>query len=218
MLELKSLKDKHKGQDIYVIGSGPSCNFIDASFFDNKISVGTNQTYRKFKSNYIVRKEHKLLQDTLNNHKGIVLVSKSNCGSGATIKTENYKNTDKLCVYDHLPNNNSLNLKQFDNINQLIVSYSTIITSIHLAYYLGAKNIILVGVDHGTLDGKMTFDGYYKDIKETVWKDWNQYKNWLKKINQDTVAIKNKMKQLGVNIYSLNPFINFKLEGHKYES
>ena len=64
----------------------------------------------------------------------------------------------------------------------------------------------------------MTFDGYYKDIKETVWKDWNQYKNWLKKINQDTVAIKNKMKQLGVNIYSLNPFINFKLEGHKYES
>ena len=92
MLELKSLKDKHKGQDIYVIGSGPSCNFIDASFFDNKISVGTNQTYRKFKSNYIVRKEHKLLQDTLNNHKGIVLVSKCNCGSGAPIKTENYKN------------------------------------------------------------------------------------------------------------------------------
>ena len=113
---------------------------------------------------------------------------------------------------------NSLNLKQFDNINQLIVSYSTIITSIHLAYYLGAKNIILVGVDHGTLDGKTTFDGYYKDIKETAWKDWNQYKNWLKKINQDTVAIKNKMKQLGVNIHSLNPFINFKLEGHKYES
>jgi len=217
MLELKSLKDKHKGQDIYVIGSGPSCNFIDASFFDNKISVGTNQTYRKFNSQYIVRKEHKLLQDTLNNFEGITLVSKLDCGCGKIINRRNYENESNLCIYDHLENVFKINLKAFEKENHLCVSHSTITTSIHFAYHLGARNIILVGVDHGMLDGKMTFDGYYKDIKETAWLNWDDYKNWLKKLDRDTMAIKQKIQSLGVKVYSINPFINFNLEGHKYE-
>lgn len=217
MLELKSLKDKHKGQDIYVIGSGPSCNFIDPSFFENKISVGTNQTYRKFKTDYIVRKEHKLLQDTLDNHQGVTLVSKLNAGSLQTIDATKYKNTERLCVYNHHHNNISkINLSAFDKEDFLCISFSTITTSMHFAYHLGAKNIILVGVDHGTLDGKHTFDGYYKDIKESPWGNWNQYKVWLKQLNKDTIAIKQRINQLGTNVYSLNPFINFSLEGHKY--
>jgi len=217
MLKLIDFKDKHKDQDIYVFGSGPTCNFIDPSFFDNKICVGTNQTYRKFKSEYIVRKDHKLLQETLDSNESIVLASRLNYGSGAEIEIEKYNNTDNLCIYDHLINTETINLKEFDNINKLVVSYSTITTSIHFAYYLGAKNIILVGVDHGILDGKITFDKYYNDIKETEWENWQLYKNWLKKINKDTIELKQKINQLGVNVYSLNPFINFQLEGHKYE-
>lgn len=82
---------------------------------------------------------------------------------------------------------------------------------------MGAKNIILIGVDHGCLDGKQTFKDYYKDIKETAWNDWQQYKGWLKNLDNDTIKIKTKLSSLGVNVYSINPFINFKLEGHKYE-
>ena len=74
-----------------------------------------------------------------------------------------------------------------------------------------------MGVDHGTLDGKQTFDNYYKNIQETAWSNWEQYKDWLKKIDNDTLKIKAKLTNLGVNIYSINPFINFKLEGHNYE-
>ena len=74
-----------------------------------------------------------------------------------------------------------------------------------------------MGVDHGTLDGKQTFDNYYKDIKERHGLIWDQYKDWLKKIDNDTLKIKAKLTNLGVNIYSINPFINFKLEGHNYE-
>lgn len=217
MRKLKEFKNKHKGQDVYVIGSGPTCNYIDSSFFENKISIGTNQTYRKFKSDYIVRKEHNLLQDTLNNFKGITLVSKLDCGSKKPINVGNYENTSNLCVYDHLKNVIKINLTAFEKEDHLCVSLSTITTSIHFAYYLGARNIILVGVDHGMLDGKMTFDGYYKDIKETCWSNWNQYKDWLKTLDQDTIKIKQHIQSLGVKVHSINPFINFKLEGHKYE-
>ena len=39
---LVDFKDLHKNEDIYVIGSGKSLDFIDNSFFDNKVVTGTN--------------------------------------------------------------------------------------------------------------------------------------------------------------------------------
>lgn len=219
MIELISLKDKHKGEDIYVFGSGPSCDFIDSSFVENKITVGTNQTWKKYNTNYLVRKEHKLLQETLDNFKGITLVSLGNRGElPLIIKLDEFKNKENLCIYKHLQLNCSkVNFGAFEREDYLTVSYSTITTSIHFAHYLGAKNIFLVGVDHGTLDSKATFDGYYDDVKQTEQKDWNSYKRWLKGLDKDTIAMKNKLHSLGVNVYSINPFINFNLEGHKYE-
>lgn len=218
MLDLVDFKNKHKGQDIYVIGSGPSCNFIDPSFFDNKITIGTNQTFRKYDTTYIVRKEHSLLQETIDNYKGIIFVSLGDCGTvSKKLNTDKYTGLDRVCMYAHFQNNLTIDLKAFDHLGHLCVSHSTITTSIHLAYHLGAKNILLVGVDHGTLDGKHTFDNYYKDIKESPWANWDQYKSWLRGIDNDTLKIKAKLSSLGVNIYSINPFINFSLEGHKYE-
>jgi hypothetical protein len=33
------LKDIHKGHDIYVVASGASADFIDQTFFDNKLAI-----------------------------------------------------------------------------------------------------------------------------------------------------------------------------------
>ena len=40
-----TLKDKHVGQDIYVLGSGMSMNFLSPNFFEGKISIGTNSIW-----------------------------------------------------------------------------------------------------------------------------------------------------------------------------
>ena len=215
MENISKFKNIHKGEDIYVIGSGPSCDFIDSSFLENKISVGTNQTYRKFNTDYIVRKEHSLLKTTLDNSDSKVIVAKLNCDSGVPIDTK--KNINKLYYFDHLINVSKIDLKAFNKPNHLVVSDSTITSSMHFAYHLGAKNIILIGVDHGILDGQHTFKDYYKNISETPWKNWGQYKEWLNKLEKDTIVLKEKLKSLGVNVYSINPFINFKLEGHVYK-
>jgi len=215
MENISNFKNIHKGEDIYVIGSGPSCDFVDVNFLQNKISVGTNQTYRKFETSYLLRKEHLLIDDTLNNSKSKVIVAKHNCGNGKVIDVD--QKTDRMYYFDHLRNVHKINLSAFDIDNHLVVSDSTITSSIHFAYHLGAKNIILIGVDHGLLDEKHTFDGYYKTIKETPWGNWEQYKNWLNILERDTLLLKKKLSSLGVNVYSLNPFINFKLEGHVYK-
>ena len=41
-MELQELRGKHEGETIWVLGSGPSLNFIDPAFFADKIVVSTN--------------------------------------------------------------------------------------------------------------------------------------------------------------------------------
>jgi hypothetical protein len=221
MLELKSFKNKHKGEDIYVFGSGPTCNYIPSSFVEGKITVGTNQTWRKYNTNYVVRKEHNLLQKTLDGYNNVVLISEWDCGNqhgGCKIDATKYNKANNLCVYNHLHNDcSSINMSCFDKESFLCVSWSTITTSMHFAFYLGAKNIFLVGVDHGTLDGLSTFKGYYEDTSEISGKSFEQYNNWLTKIDAQTIVVRDKLVSLGTNVYSINPFTSLRLEGHSYK-
>ena len=103
--------------------------------------------------------------------------------------------------------------------NSLYVSFSTITTGIHLAAYMGAKNIILVGHDCGTLNGECNFTAYHtKQTRGLVWKNEKDYTKWLLDIEGITIELKKTLQEkYSCNICSLNPFINFNLEGNIYE-
>lgn len=223
MIELDKFKNIHKDSDIYVIGSGPSVNFIDPSFFDNKITIGINQIYKKIKTTYLVRKEYALLQDILKNVKdSIHFISQGNCGgkgnSNYDFIKKNYKDNKNIVVYKHNINNSAVFPDKLPT-DGLVVSWSTITTGIHLAAYMGAKNIILLGHDCGTIDNKCNTDSYHTDktYKIAHKNGETDYKKWLSKIECQTIKLKQKLKEIyKCNVYSLNPFINFGLEGHKY--
>ena len=222
MIELKSFKDIHKNEDIYVLASGKSVDFISNDFFNNKIVIGINQAYKKVKCKYLLRKEYKLLNHVIKlNPESIHFISAGNYGENNNTNL-NYVIKNKLknvVVYRHNPNNHKM-----PNIlpkpNKLVVSYSTITTGIHLAAYMGAKNIILIGHDCGTIDGECNFKDYHTaQTYKIAWRNGKQdYVNWLKKIENQTIKLKSLLKkEYNCNIYSLNPFINFNLEGHKYK-
>lgn len=226
---MRSYKNIHKDETIYIMASGKSIDFLDSKFFVNKITIGINQCYKKYVPNYLVRKEHTLLKEildlTLNT---IHFVTKGNCGDDY-INQSNNKFSDNLtklleehkCVLvDH--DENKYIIKELPSDNKLVVSRSTITTAIHLAAYMGAKYIILVGHDCGTLDGEPNFIGYHDDSTYSIAhgneEPKEKYKLWLKEIEEQTIIVKQLLKEkYGCEIYSLNPFINFGLEGHKYE-
>jgi len=222
MIELKEFKDIHKGKDIYILASGKSVDFISNDFFNGKIVIGINQAYKKVKCKYLLRKEYKLLGEVIKlNPNTIHFISKGNCGGNNNINL-NYiiqNKLNKVVVYDHNPNNHILP-SFLPKSNMLVVSFSTITTGIHLAAYMGAKNIILVGHDCGTIDGECNFKDYHtENTYKIVWRNGKKdYINWLKQIENQTIQLKSLLKkEYNCNIYSLNPFINFNLEGHVYK-
>lgn len=225
MRQLEEFKNIHEGEDIYIIASGKSVDFIDDSFFDNKNVIGVNQAYKKTYCKYLLRKEAELINDIVDNNPDTVhFISYGACGGANNknfniIKENGYDTYDNIVIYSH--NRNTCTVpKTLPNGDALITTYSTITTAIHLAAYMGAKNIILIGHDCGTINGECNFEGYHTDeTYKIAWKNGREdYVNWLKVIEEQTIQVRTMLNnKYNCNIYSLNPFINFGLEGNIYK-
>ena len=234
---MEDFLDIHTDEDIYVICSGKSCDYIDPSFFDNKITIGINQVYKRFNCKYYMRKEIKYTSQVIESidKDSILFITKGDCGSAHGVHGErnkkyidkNHKNNKNIIICDNYQNIRCQEVqilpKHFckDNIkiNKLITSKSTITTGIHLAYYMGAKNIILVGHDCCLIDNESNFTNYHTKQTLSYANGGTQrgYNKFLLKIENQTIYIKNLLKKhFSVNVCSLNPFINLNLEGHKH--
>ena len=206
------------GQDIWVLAAGPSMNHIHPSFFDNKTTIGVNRICRFFKCDYIIAKDGRgfkeIIDSTGTNSK--LILSKHESGNPHQnlnlVEGEHY-------IFDHpaKPGEKPDTSCIAENSDQIVVSYSTITSAIHVAAYMGAKNIIICGHDCGIIDGQSTIEGYYDKIKPHQGTEQG-YVNWLSQIENHTTLVADKLNKVyGCNICSINPFINFNLEGHKYK-
>ncbi len=75
-----------------------------------------------------------------------------------------------------------------------------------------AVGIKLISHDCGELDDKSWVDGYVYDTWDKTKVEEAKERN--KQFEIHSIAVKGKLKQLyGCNVYSLNPFINYNLEG-----
>lgn len=209
--EINELKNIHKGQDIWVIASGSSMDFVDPSFFEGKITIGVNEVYCKFKCDYLVRKESWEMQEAYETGSKLIMSEYNNASC------RDLNEIDGECwFFRHMRNRRGMIDFSIIGTDMIIVSYSTITSAIHVAAYMGAKNIILCGHDCGLLDGKSNISGYRKSELPPDKFDW--YSGWLKGIENQTILVREMLKKAyGCNIYSLNPFVSLNLEGHKFE-
>ena len=111
MSKLEYYKNFHKDKDIYILASGKSVDFIDNSFFKNKIVIGVNQVYKKINCQYLLRKERPLIKDVLEkNPETIHFISRGGGGgnnnSNETYIKNNVSNANNIVIYNH--NNNNL--------------------------------------------------------------------------------------------------------------
>ena len=208
---ITELKNCHQGADIWVIASGPSAGYIDPEFFRRKITIGVNRVWGRFRTTYICLKESDIVDQAIATG-SIVVASEYNCGAKGYRKAES---AHEFYYFEHLENG----IQEVDlsvvGSDCLVVSFSTITSAMHLAAYMGAANIILVGHDCGFLDGQRNYEGYPHPMMQAP----GFYERFLARIEPQSVNVREKLQEVyGCRIYSLNPFLNFRLEGHRYES
>ena len=208
-MELIDLKNKHQGETIWVLGSGTTLSFIEPAFFDNKIVVSTNFSAQVagVKAQYVFSHYH---ADTA------TLIEPSNYV--VTLRRDtNTQNEwageipDNLIFCDqdsYTPPGSTWNpiTSHTPREDSLAYGSSSIHGAMHLAAWLGASFIVLVGADCGTLDGGDRIEGY--PAGHSPWALYNEHhrmmKTWL-------------IEKYGLGVYSLNPFINFNLEDHTFK-
>lgn len=211
--QITDLKGIHEGADIYVVASGPSAGYIEPSFFENKVSIGVNEVYHHFPVTYSVRKDFVMVTEAYQS--GIpLIVSRFDCGSLRKFTPlPKLSGNGDYYVFNHSHNGRTVIDLDVIGTDSIIVSFSTITTAMHLAAYMGAANIILVGHDCGTIDGKMNMEGYHKPTSGEGF-----YHQFLAEIEPQTIAVRDRLREVyGCNVYSLNPWVNLGLEGHQYQ-
>jgi hypothetical protein len=201
----------HRAETIWVLGSGPSLNYIDGSLFNDKTIVSTNFSARALgvRADYAFTHYHANAADLLNDSGCVVTIEHDT----VTFKPWGGYETEELVLaptpYDRPPGSSWDPLTSHTpGPGQITYGSSSLHGAMHLAAHLGASHIILVGADAGFIDDVSNVDNYPRPTQAFSFGVWNRH----------TVLLKQWLKErYGVNIHSLNPFINLNLEGHTFK-
>ena len=209
-VSLLGLANKYGGEPIWVFGSGATLNFLDPAFFDDKVCVSTNFVGGKFGLNSYTTFTHYHADAELvaaERPDLLVVTVRRNFLTGhawidapanVVLYDGLFEPTGPLFDVDgkHWP----------DDPDSLVFGSSSLHGSMHLAAYMGASHIVLVGADCGQLDGEHRF-AEYEQCGDQPWAIYER----------DLRAMKAKLfAEYGCPVYSLNPFVNPSLEGHTY--
>ena len=208
-MKLKHLRNRHVGETIWVLGSGPSLNFLEPRFFADKVVVSTNTSARIFGivPQYVFTHYHSDAQELIEDSSIVVTLAK-NWDTGEPYPESNRPNIVLVEQDSYTPPGSGWNplTTHPPRKDSLAYGSSSLHGSMHLAAHLGASFIVLVGADCGTIDGESNVRNYYPDfhIYPGIYNDHH-------KLMKDYLS-----REYGVEIYSLNPFINLNLEGHTF--
>lgn len=150
-LNLKSLKDIHKGRRAFLIGSGPSLSINDLDKLHNEISFACNKIFLAFddtlwRPTYFSVIDSMVAQNCTNEIQQLKLKKIFS----SVIKPNFPEATDIIWLRDLSSPivNNKRQFKFSKNISEgTYGGFTVIYTMLQLAYYMGITKVFLLGVD-----------------------------------------------------------------------
>jgi hypothetical protein len=210
--EREGFKDLHAGETIYVIGSGASLNFIDPAFFADKICVCVNRVGLTLAIDdfYSVTHYHRDAMIVAAEYPSLPIITPWDDLGAGTWEAASHIPTEPN-IYRFATNRQmfaAFNVERDwpEDEHALVAGPTSLHMTMHFAAYLGAKSIILAGTDCGRFDDLSNFSDYaIGDNPFTVWE-------------QTLPLVANRIRSMGINVMSLNPFVTPALEGHAFRS
>lgn len=153
--ELKKLKDKFKGKRCFIVGNGPSLNQLDLSLLKNEYSFAVNGIFYKtremgYKPTFYVVEDRHVMTDNIDE------INKYDCDykffpSAYKKQVTNFKNTlfFNMDVGFYVERSKHFEKSRFskDCSEVIYCGQSVTFINLQLAYYLGFKEVYLIGMD-----------------------------------------------------------------------
>jgi hypothetical protein len=208
-MKLTDLKDRHKDETIYIIGSGKTVEFYNPEFFSNKRTISVNDGWSHWlpRVDFMVTKYHCGAREWAKSDRiGHLLVSRGDSGQFE----ETIDDGPDYIVFDHAPNKVvDFSAEDFPD-DGLVVSYSTITSAMHLAVLMGAAHIVMVGADCAFLDDHSAIEGHPPTLQTM---DFAYHFDIQNRIVANEIRLR-----FGTSVTSLLPFVTPNMEGHKFIS
>lgn len=236
------LKDRHHGETIWIVGSGASLNFVDRRFFDDKVTVLVNETYREFGQplhTFAFAHHCETAQEGIDRGFQVVASEYNRCDRADGLN--DLRGSWFMYRHPQQPDGPKMDMTPMeqDDSTSLVVGSNTVTSAMDFAgRILGASTIILCGVDGGTIDGRLNYDGYNRppctetksrDLRCMVCESCLDERQWEE---QQTVGgtgrphlrvqlqligiVAQSLRVRGIGIHSLNPFVDLGLERHAF--
>lgn len=208
-LEHTYYRDIHHGQTAWVVGSGASLNHIDPSFFTDKWVMAVNYagTTLGLPQFYSVSHHHDAA-DTIARYRPDLTVFTTEVEQVPASDRSNHRAVEPNVVFvPTTPQRYSAWNPETDwpsDPDVLAIGPSSIHLTMHLAAYMGAAHIVMVGADCGEFDSASHATNYPAGSLH--------YGIWTGALE----AMARKLRSLGVGVHSLNPWVTPRLEGHRY--
>ena len=142
-----ALKNKHQGQRCFIIGNGPSLRDMDLSLLKNEYTFGLNRIYLLFEqlgftTTYLVSTNQLVIEQSAEELRNISVPKFLSWRCRHVIALdEDTTFIRPMGNYDHVT---------FSNRPEFGINEGATVTyvAMQLAYHMGFKKVILIGVDH----------------------------------------------------------------------
>lgn len=196
---ISGLYNRYIGRDIYIVGTGPTLRIMPKGFFDGRIAIGLNQAYGVFDLAYSITMHPELIVK----YNGHLKDSKCKptCWIAPSKKPPLKLKLDdaRYYVYHRDPNWECFITRKEGH---LFCGRGIQQTAIDLAGRMGAKSIILVGVDMSEVGGEHHATNQHVMFKGLPPSDvYNEYRDWTYKAN------KLAREHHGISVLSLSPLL-----------
>lgn len=200
-MRIQKLHNQHPDRTIYIIGTGPSLRCLPMGFFEQQITIGLNQAWKHLKTTYMLTVHPELLQEYKKSRPPLSEL----CGQQPLWIVKKKPPMADLTLDDpwHYVFHTDYGLKTVTERpkDTLYLGEGVQTTAMDMAARMGAKYIVLVGCDAGTLGGD--FHAHDQHVKFLGMKPDDQFSLY----RRTTAAVRAALRGLGVSVFTCSPFI-----------
>jgi hypothetical protein len=223
-MRLRDLRDIYSGQEIYIVGSGPTTNIFPMEFLADKICMSLNDSFKIHPNIAPIALMHHETYSRDSNTINAPWHSNFSRIKYPVVKATGKKRAEMIdwdnpYFYFFDWNHNIDRIYEMSkNTDHLYYTPEgcSLHAALQLAWIMGARTVYTIGCDSTTLGGK-----HYAEYDKNRFRDdeilkRGQVRNYDSYI-KGTLIVKDFLRRKGVNVLNLSPMIGYHMVDYQYE-